>query len=198
MLVHVVRNQQDCWDPIIVVVIVFQSFMVHNIHHLSQLYSIVPTASPPLQNQVVSILNNLSLANMSGAVLELVVVGAHMSNLPLNHQLVNLGAQLGRACRTAPFYKMFSLGSRPALIRQPPSSSEGCMSIDVEIWELPLERVGEFLRDGVKAPLALGDIELDDGSVRKGFVGETYGVEGKEDITWTGGWRAYLSQVNGN
>jgi hypothetical protein len=50
-----------------------------------------------------------------------------------------------------------------------------------------------FLRDGVKAPLAIGDVLLDDGSLVKGFVGESYGVVGAPDISQYGGWRAYLA-----
>ncbi len=41
-----------------------------------------------------------------------------MSGLPLNHQLTDLEASYVRACKTAPVYKMYSLGPRPALIRQ--------------------------------------------------------------------------------
>ncbi|GMH41888.1 hypothetical protein BSKO_09798 [Bryopsis sp. KO-2023] len=130
----------------------------------------------------------------SKAALELVVVGAHLRGGLLNHQLVDLGAKYVKTCRTAPVYKMFSLGPRPALIREQLDSSKGCGAVEVEIWEMPIERVGEFLRDGVKAPLALGDVLLDDGTHKKGFVGESYGVVGAEDITSTGGWRAYTKQ----
>jgi hypothetical protein len=35
---------------------------------------------------------------------------------------------------------MYSLGLRPALIRQP--GDTGGASIEVEVWELPLENVG--------------------------------------------------------
>lgn len=35
-----------------------------------------------------------------------------MSGLPLNFQLTNLGASFIRACKTAPAYKMYSLGKR--------------------------------------------------------------------------------------
>jgi hypothetical protein len=43
---------------------------------------------------------------MSGAAtLRLVVAGAHMSGLRLNHQLTDLGARLSRATKTAPVYR---------------------------------------------------------------------------------------------
>jgi hypothetical protein len=50
-----------------------------------------------------------------------------------------------------------------------------------------------FLRDGVRAPLALGDVLLEDGSQEKGFVGEGYGVVGAPDISGHGGWRGFLA-----
>jgi allophanate hydrolase len=49
-----------------------------------------------------------------------------------------------------------------------------------------------FLRDGVKAPLGIGDVLLEDGSQIKGFIGESYGVVGAPEISEHGGWKAYL------
>jgi allophanate hydrolase len=76
-----------------------------------------------------------------GTRLNLVLAGAHMSGLALNHQVQGLGAQLVKACKTAPLYKMYSLGPRPALIRQ---GAEGVCghSFEVELWSFPIERVG--------------------------------------------------------
>lgn len=51
-----------------------------------------------------------------------------------------------------------------------------------------------FLRDGVKEPLGIGDVLLDDQSTVKGFIGEAYAVAAAPDITQYGGWRAYLAQ----
>lgn len=42
---------------------------------------------------------------MSVAALRLVVAGAHMSGLRLNHQLTDLGAKMLQATRTAPVYR---------------------------------------------------------------------------------------------
>ena len=50
-----------------------------------------------------------------------------------------------------------------------------------------------FLRDGVKAPLGIGDVLLEDGTEVKGFIGETYATNDAPDITAHGGWRAYLA-----
>lgn len=50
-----------------------------------------------------------------------------------------------------------------------------------------------FLRDGVKEPLGIGDVLLEDNSTVKGFIGEAYAVAAAADITSFGGWRAYLA-----
>ena len=50
----------------------------------------------------------------------------------------------------------------------------------------------------MKEPLALGDVLLKDGSLVKGFVGESYGVEGCADISHHGGWRQYRSKATLN
>jgi allophanate hydrolase len=54
------------------------------------------------------------------------------------------------------------------------------------------------LRDGVKSPLGIGDVELEDGSLVKGFIGEAYAVASAPDITAHGGWRAYLAATSGS
>ncbi|WIA29936.1 hypothetical protein OEZ86_000035 [Tetradesmus obliquus] len=122
---------------------------------------------------------------------QLAVAGAHLTGLPLNYQLTELGAKLVKTVRTAPVYKMYSLGPKPALIRQPEGSPGG--SLELELWEMPIEKVGFFLRDGVKEPLGIGDVLLEEGSIVKGFIGEAYAVAAAPDITHHGGWRAYLA-----
>ena len=61
----------------------------------------------------------------------------------------------------------------------------------MEVWALPRERFGDFIA-GVPAPLAIGTVELDDGSTVKGFLCEAAGSPARRDITGYGGWRAYL------
>jgi len=122
--------------------------------------------------------------------LSLVVCGAHLSGLPLNHQLTDRGGHLVRATRTSPRYRLYALPGgpphRPGLIRDP----EGGGAIEVEVWHLPLAQVGGFLA-GIPAPLGLGSVELEDGSWEKGFICEGYATVGAQDITLLGGWRAY-------
>jgi len=122
--------------------------------------------------------------------LNLVVCGAHLSGLPLNHQLTDRGGHLVSKTRTAPRYRLYALPGgpphRPGLIRDP----EGGAAIEVEVWHLPLEQVGGFLA-GIPAPLGLGSLELEDGTWEKGFICEGYATAGAKDITDLGGWRAY-------
>ena len=118
-------------------------------------------------------------------------VGAHMSGLPLNHELTRLGARFVRAARTAPCYRLYSLPGgpprRPGLMRS--ASGE---AIALEVWALPLARFGEFMQ-GIPQPLGIGTLDLEDGSRVKGFICEAIGIEGAEDVSRFGGWRAWLA-----
>lgn len=121
----------------------------------------------------------------------LAVCGAHMSGLPLNHELTNRGAKLLEKSSTASVYRFFALESftppRPGLVHV----SEAGGSIDVEVWEIPSQQFGSFF-NGVPSPLALGSLTLKDGKVVKGFLCENYALEGAKEITQLGGWRNYL------
>jgi allophanate hydrolase len=119
----------------------------------------------------------------------LAVVGAHLSGEPLNHQLLELGARLVTATTTAPEYRLFDLGTtpaRPGMVRQ---RSAGA-AIALEVWEFDADGLGTFL-PRVPAPLAIGSVELADGSTVLGFLCESYALDGARDITEFGGWRAY-------
>jgi len=124
----------------------------------------------------------------------LAVVGAHMSGLPLNHELTRLGARFLRTAKTSADYRLVSLPGgppyRPGLLRTH-SSEEGGGAIALEVWALPAIRFGDFIR-GVPRPLGIGTLTLDDGAEVKGFLCEPSGVAGAEDVTAHGGWRAYL------
>lgn len=125
--------------------------------------------------------------------IELAVCGAHMSGLPLNAELTKLGARLVRADKTAPRYKFFALAggppARPGLMR---SSAGDTSSIAVEIWSLPKNAMGQFI-EGIPAPLAIGSVELEDGTWIKSFVCEAVAADGAQDITELGDWRVYLA-----
>jgi len=123
------------------------------------------------------------------------VCGAHLSGLPLNHQLTERGARLVRACRTAPRYRLYALAGfsppRPGMLRE----GEG-QAIEVEVWELSSDAFGSFV-DGIPAPLGIGTVELEDGEQVKGFLCEPYATRGAQDVSHLGGWRAYLQQGRG-
>lgn len=119
------------------------------------------------------------------------VVGAHMSGLPLNHELTRLCARFLRADITSNDYRLFSLPggppTRPGLIRV----EEGGASIDIEVWALPSPAFGTFMA-GIPQPLGIGTLTLADGTHVKGFMCEQCATKDAEDVTHFGGWRRYL------
>lgn len=121
------------------------------------------------------------------------VVGAHLSGLPLNRELLALGASLVKAARTSPDYRFYALAGgppyRPGLVKV--SDGTG-VSIDCEIWALTPAGFGQFVA-GIPAPLGIGTLTLEDGCSVKGFIAEAIAVEGATDISAFGGWRAYLA-----
>ena len=58
---------------------------------------------------------------------------------------------------------------------------------------MPRDRFGEFVLD-VPAPLAIGSVELSDGSVHPGFLCETWAISEAIDISDRGGWLAYANE----
>jgi allophanate hydrolase len=136
----------------------------------------------------------LLAAALAGAaeLMSVAVVGLHLSGQPRNAELTDRGATLVEAARTAPCYRLYRLPSGvPGLIRD-----AGGAAIDVEIWQLPAASVGALLA-GIAAPLSLGRIQLADGSEVTGFLCEAYAAHGAEDITASGGWRAYRATPEG-
>lgn len=126
------------------------------------------------------------------ACLQLAVVGAHLSGMPLNHQLTERGATLLEATTTSAHYRLFALPGttppKPGLQRHPGQGAP----IAIEVWNLPMAEVGSFLA-GVPSPLGLGSLELADGRWVHGFICEGHALEGATEITAHGGWRAYMA-----
>jgi allophanate hydrolase len=122
----------------------------------------------------------------------IVVVGAHLSGMPLNHQLTAPGGRLLKTCRTAQDYRLFALPGtvppKPGLIREPGFKGPG---LEVEVWLMPPDAFGHFVQN-IPDPLGIGKVTLDDGSAVSGFLCEAHAVRGAEDITHLGGWRTYL------
>ncbi|HEY0279786.1 MAG TPA: allophanate hydrolase [Solirubrobacterales bacterium] len=122
--------------------------------------------------------------------IELFVAGAHLSGMPLNPQLTERGARLLGEARTAPRYRLFALDTtppKPGVVRV---EDDGA-SLPGEVWALSVAALGTFLA-AIPQPMALGEVELDDGRAVVGFLCEPIALEGARDITATGGWRAYL------
>jgi allophanate hydrolase len=124
----------------------------------------------------------------------LAVVGAHLSGMPLNHELTALGATLAKRARTARDYRLFVLPDtvpqKPGLLRSPGFEGPG---IEIEVWTLDAAAFGRFVAR-IPAPLGIGKLRLDDGSEVSGFLAETHAVAGAEEITALGGWRAYTQR----
>ncbi len=127
--------------------------------------------------------------------IELVVVGAHLSGMPLNGELTSRGARFLRAVSTTPDYRLFALAggppARPGLFRV--TSGTG-VSIATEVWALSPAALGDFMT-GVPAPLGIGTTRLANGTTPKGFIVETEGLVGATDVSEFGGWRAYVESL---
>jgi allophanate hydrolase len=135
----------------------------------------------------------LALLAASTDLITLAIVGLHLAGEPRNGELRERGGTLAGAARTAPCYRLYRMPSGvPGLVR---GDGEGAR-IDVELWKLPAATVGGLLA-GIKAPLGLGRVLLDDGREVTGFLCEAYAAAGAEDITAYGGWRAYRNSTGG-
>ena len=135
-----------------------------------------------------------SLAPAPGYI-RLAVVGAHLTGMPLNHQLTTRHARFVERTQTAACYRLYALPNttppKPGLVRD---AQHGSL-IEVEVWDVPSGGFGVFVAE-VPAPLGIGSLELQDGSIVKGFICEPWALQGATEITALGGWRAFLAQLN--
>ena len=133
----------------------------------------------------------------SDTMLEIVVVGAHLTGMPLNGQLTGAGGWLKRATRTTGDYRLFALPGtvppKPGLMKSPGLGGAG---IEVEVWALTPAAFGAFVA-AIPAPLGVGKVDLADGTQATGFVCEAYALDGAPEITALGGWRAYIRSKAG-
>ena len=124
----------------------------------------------------------------------LVVVGAHLTGMPLNKELQALEATLIKTTRTTPDYKLYALAGtvppKPGLLRV---ASHGA-SVEVEIWALTPAAFGLFV-SRIPSPLGIGTLQLEDGGAVKGFLVEAVAIEGARDISEFGGWRNYIASL---
>lgn len=121
----------------------------------------------------------------------LAVNGTLMRGLELNGNLLKVGATFVRETRTEPAYRIWSIADRhPAMLKV----SQGGAAIAVEVWEVPLSGLSTLLLEEPPG-LCIGRVQLEDGELVLGVLGEPYLCENRREITQWGGWRAYIEQV---
>lgn len=123
---------------------------------------------------------------------QVAVVGAHLSGMPLNGQLIERGARLLRTAETAPDYRLYALAGtsppKPGLVRVPPGTGA---RIALEIWQMPVAHYGSFVAL-IAPPLGIGTVQLSDGTHVQCFLCESEAIRDAQDITHLKGWRAYV------
>ncbi|MGE7989659.1 allophanate hydrolase [Pseudomonas sp. NPDC089554] len=136
-------------------------------------------------------LGALAPALQSGDCVRVAVVGAHLTGMPLNHQLTTRNAVLVEQTFTSTDYRLYALEGtvppKPGLARAQDGSA-----IIVELWDIPVARFGEFVAE-IPAPLGIGNLQLADGRWVKGFICEPLALGNARDITSFGGWRAFVA-----
>ena len=142
-------------------------------------------------------LDEPAMPSACSGLIPIAVVGAHLSGQPLNHQLTDRGGRLLKACRTAAHYRLYALANttppKPGLVKTPGLVGPG---VELEVWGLAPEAFGDFVA-AVPGPMVIGTVDLKDGTSCKSFLCEPCALEGSEDITRFGGWRAYLASLKG-
>ncbi|MBE0487098.1 allophanate hydrolase [Marinobacter sp.] len=122
---------------------------------------------------------------------QVAVVGAHLSGMPLNTQLTERKARLLEQTTTTANYRLYALPNttppKPGLKRVEQDGAE----IVLEVWEMTASEFGSFV-NLIPAPLGIGNVELADGRWVNGFICEGYGFTGAKDVTDYGGWRAFI------
>ncbi|MBB5321868.1 allophanate hydrolase [Marinobacter oulmenensis] len=125
---------------------------------------------------------------------QVAVVGAHLSGMPLNTQLTERDARLLEQTTTSANYRLYALPDttppKPGLQRDPLEGE----AIRLEVWEMAASEFGSFV-DLIPAPLGIGNVELADGRWVNSFICEGYGLEGARGVTEFGGWRAYINAL---
>jgi len=123
------------------------------------------------------------------------VVGAHLSGMPLNSELTDLGARFLEKAVTAADYRLYALAGtvppKPGMLRV--ATGQGA-AIEIEIWAMPDAGFGKFVA-AIPAPLSIGTLTLSDGRHVKGFLVEAEAVNDAQDISGFGGWRAFVARA---
>jgi allophanate hydrolase len=127
--------------------------------------------------------------------IEIAVVGAHLSGLPLNRELLELGAVYVRDVETTADYGFYALANtappKPGLLRV--GTGAGAR-VKAELWSLDPAGFGAFVAK-IPPPLGIGTLQFVDGSSAKGFLVEAEAVKGARDIGGFGGWRSFVAAL---
>lgn len=117
----------------------------------------------------------------------LFVNGTLMRGLALNRNLE--GAEFLEATRTAPVYRVYSIGDvHPGMFEV----TEGGVSVEGELYRVP-DEVFRRVEAGEPPGLYRGPVKLADGRVVPGILYPREMAEGHHlDISEFGGWRAYV------
>ena len=118
--------------------------------------------------------------------------GGGMRGGSLHHLL--RGAPLVAETRTAPIYRLYSVGGRyPAL----QLAAGAGAAIAGEVYDLPLEVLRDDLLPAEPPELELGVVELAGGKAALGMIlrRPCPALADLTDITASGGWRSYLSDA---
>ncbi len=142
---------------------------------------------------VTATINQNNIGKTPSRTINVVVCGAHLKNLPLNWQLTERGATLLEKTQSSPDYKLYALAGgppfRPGMMRV----DDGGESIEVEVWQVPIENFGSFVAE-IPPPLGIGKVQLIDRRWESGFICEAHGINGAKDITELKSWKKYISE----
>lgn len=121
----------------------------------------------------------------------LAVNGTLMRGLKLNPNMVAAKATFVRETMTEPAYRLWTINDEhPAMLRVTDGTG---VKVAVEVWSVPAAGLAGILLNEPPG-LCVGKVQLEDGSIVLGVLGEPALVEGHREITGYGGWRAYLAQ----
>jgi gamma-glutamylcyclotransferase (GGCT)/AIG2-like uncharacterized protein YtfP len=120
---------------------------------------------------------------------ELFVNGTLMRGLALHKNLA--GAEFLGEARTAPIYRLYSIGDRhPGMFEVP----RGGVSVAGELYRVT-EEVWRVVESGEPPGLHRGIVVLEDGRRVAGLLFPRELAEGRHrDISAFGGWRAYVAE----
>ena len=126
--------------------------------------------------------------------IEIAVVGAHLSGLPLNGELTALGGGFVRTADTTPDYRLFALPGttppRPGLLRVADRHRRRHRHRNLVARRRRLRRLR---RQDPVARSASAPCASPMARTVKGFLVEAEAINGAKDISEFGGWRNFLA-----